>query len=130
MKVIIAGSRDVPELVRSCKQAVLTFEHRYGRITSVVSGCARGADTVGELFAEMRRIPVDKYPADWYPNGKYFKGAGHVRNTQMANKSGAVGLIALWDGKSPGTKHMISVAQQKKMKKVVWNYLTNTEIML
>lgn len=127
MKVIIAGSRDVPELVRSCKQAVLTFEHRYGRITSVVSGCARGADTVGELFAAMRKIPVDKYPADW---SQYGKAAGCIRNTQMANDSGAVGLIAIWDGKSPGTKHIISVAQQKNMKKVVWNYLTNTEIVL
>lgn len=127
MKVIIAGSRDVPELVRSCKQAVLTFEHRYGRITSVVSGCARGADTVGELFAEMRKIPIDKYPADW---AQYGKAAGHIRNSQMANESGAQGLIAIWDGKSPGTKHMISVAQQKNMKKVVWNYLTNTEIVL
>lgn len=127
MKVIIAGSRDVPELVRSCKQAVLTFEHRYGKITGVVSGCARGADTVGEMFAEMRKIPVDKYPADWHNHGK---SAGPIRNLQMANESGAVGLIALWDGKSPGTKHMISVAQQKNFKKVVWNYLTNTEIVL
>ena len=127
MKVIIAGSRDVPELVRSCKQAVLTFEHRYGRITSVVSGCARGVDAVGELFAAMRQIPVDKYPADW---AQYGKAAGHIRNSQMANESGAQGLIAIWDGKSPGTKHMISVAQQKNMKKVVWNYLTNTEIVL
>jgi hypothetical protein len=128
MKVIIAGSRDVPEQVRQCKAAVLDFEQRYGKITEVVSGCARGADRVGELFAEMRQIPVDKYPADWYPNGKFFKGAGHVRNSQMANV--AQGLIALWDEKSPGTRNMIETARNKKLQIVVWNYLTNKKVMI
>lgn len=125
MKVIIAGSRDVPEQVRQCKAAVLDFEQRYGRITEVVSGCARGADRVGELFAEMRQIPVDKYPADW---DTYGKRAGIIRNSQMANV--AQGLVALWDEKSPGTRNMIETARNKKLQIVVWNYLTNKKVMI
>jgi len=125
VKVIIAGGRDVPEQVRQCKAAVLDFEHRYGRITEVVSGCARGADRVGELFAEMRQIPVDKYPADW---DTYGKRAGVIRNSQMANV--AQGLVALWDEQSPGTRHMIETARNKKLPIVVWNYLTNTKVVL
>jgi YspA, cpYpsA-related SLOG family len=125
MKVIIAGSRGVPEQVRQCKAAVLDFEQRYGRITEVVSGCARGADRVGELFAEMRQIPVDKYPADWNTHGKR---AGIIRNSQMANV--AQGLIALWDEKSPGTRNMIETARNKKLQIVVWNYLTNKKVMI
>jgi hypothetical protein len=125
MKVIIAGSRDVPEQVRQCKAAVIDFEQRYGRITEVVSGCARGADRVGELFAEMRQIPVDKYPADWNTHGKR---AGIIRNSQMANI--AQGLIALWDEKSPGTRNMIETARNKKLQIVVWNYLTNKKVMI
>jgi hypothetical protein len=125
MKVIIAGSRDVPEQVRQCKAAVIDFEQRYGRITEVVSGCARGADRVGELFAEMRQIPVDKYPADWNTHGKR---AGIIRNSQMADV--AQGLVALWDEQSPGTRNMIETARNKKLQIVVWNYLTNKKVMI
>jgi YspA, cpYpsA-related SLOG family len=125
VKVIIAGSRGVPEQVRQCKAAVIDFEQRYGRITEVVSGCARGADRVGELFAEMRQIPVDKYPADWNTHGKR---AGIIRNSQMANV--AQGLVALWDEQSPGTRNMIETARNKKLHIVVWNYLTNKKVVL
>lgn len=78
--------------------------------TTVVSGTAKGADKLGENWAELNNIPLEKYPADW---NKFGKSAGYKRNTEMANNAEA--LIALWDGKSRGTKHMIDIATTKKL---------------
>ena len=75
------------------------------RITEVVSGCASGADTLGEQWAEAHYHKIKKFPADWEGLGK---AAGHIRNDEMANYAGA--LVAFWDGKSPGTKSMIDKA--------------------
>jgi len=75
--------------------------------TVVLSGSARGADHIGELWAEAHNVYTEKYPAKW---DLYGKSAGYKRNTIMA--SNAEALIALWDGHSPGTKHMIDIAHR------------------
>ena len=48
-----------------------------------------------------------RFPADW---DKYGKAAGYKRNGEMARNADA--LIAFWDGKSRGTKHMIDLAKK------------------
>lgn len=58
----------------------------------------------------MHNIPLELYPADW--NG-YGKSAGYRRNVQMAQVADA--LIAITNG-SPGTKHMIDIANEKGLK--------------
>ncbi len=108
MKTIIAGSRDIPNPLPHINDAVLLSG--FG-ITEIVSGTARGIDQAGELFGEWKKIPVIKFPANWDKHGK---GAGYIRNNQMANYADA--LIAVWDGKSRGTKHMISEAEKKGLK--------------
>jgi hypothetical protein len=104
MKTIIAGSRTVTEYM-TVLEAILNSDFT---VTEVVSGTARGVDQLGELFASDMQLPVKKFPADWNGLGKR---AGYVRNTQMADY--AEQLIAIWDGKSPGTKHMIDIATKK-----------------
>ena len=84
-------------------------------IIRVVSGCARGADQLGEKWAEAHGIPVDRFPADW---SKYGKSAGYRRNVEMSEHAQA--LIAVWNG-SPGTKHMIDIARQKGLQVYVAN---------
>lgn len=66
---------------------------------------------MGEFWALHHDIPVKKFPADW---GGLGKRAGYLRNEQMADYADA--LIAVWDGKSKGTKHMIDVATVKELK--------------
>lgn len=51
------------------------------------------------------------YPADWK---KYGSSAGYIRNDEMAKYADC--LIAFWDGKSKGTKHMIDLAVKRKIK--------------
>jgi hypothetical protein len=85
------------------------------KITTVLSGTARGADRLGEQWAEKNGIPVEHYPADW--NGPHGKAAGFKRNDLMASKADA--LIALWDMQSKGTEHMIITAGDHKLKKYI-----------
>lgn len=104
MKVIIAGSRDI-----TCTETVATAIAESGfEITEVVSGGARGVDLVGEQIARDFKIKIKRFPADWYNFGKI---AGIMRNRQMSKY--AQGLIAVWDGKSPGTKNMIDEAKKQ-----------------
>lgn len=81
-------------------------------VTEVLSGCARGADRLGEIWAAQRGIPVRPFPADWDQHGK---AAGHIRNRQMAAEG--EGLVALLpsDAKAypaKGTRDMIAQAER------------------
>lgn len=99
MKVIIAGSRGITSLdeVRRALEAS-GFE-----VTEIVSGGAWGVDQLGEELAALRRLPVKRFIPAW--NGYAGKRAGFVRNVQMGLYADA--LVAIWDGSSRGTKHMI-----------------------
>lgn len=107
MRTIIAGSRNktamyhLTEALASCGW----------KPTVVLSGTARGADQLGEEWAKQNGIPVERYPANWDLHGK---SAGFKRNSEMADKAEA--LIALWDGESRGTKHMIDIARRKGLR--------------
>lgn len=106
MRVIIAGGRDLTEYYEVCKAV-----HRSGfEITEVVSGGARGADTLGELWAEANRVPVKQFPADWKTHGR---SAGPIRNSDMADYADA--LIAIPTG-GPGTRNMIAQAKARGLK--------------
>lgn len=74
----------------------------------IMSGHAKGADMLGERFAEEHGLKLEVYPADWKA---HYRSAGFRRNEQMGNI--ANGLIAFWDGESHGTKHMIEYAKSK-----------------
>ena len=105
MKVIIAGGRDFMEydLLKS------TCDYMLSKINQIeiVSGCSRGADLLGEKYAEQSGIPIKRFPADWE---KFGKGAGYKRNSEMATYADC--LIAFWDGESRGTRHMINTAKK------------------
>lgn len=107
MKVIIAGSRTVTDM-ETVQKAI---EESKFEIKEVVSGCAKGVDTLGIVWAYNNNVPVAPYPANWEVNGKR---AGFLRNQSMADYSDA--LIAIWDGKSRGTADMISRAEKKGLK--------------
>jgi len=112
MKLIIAGSRNFTnykKLAQECDQ----FLNGQTNI-EIVSGTCKGADQLGEKYAKEREYKLTKFPADW---NKYGKSAGPKRNQQMANYTDA--LIAFWDGKSKGTKHMIEMAKQSKLRMII-----------
>jgi Domain of unknown function (DUF4326) len=101
MKVIVAGSRTFEN--DDGKLTVMAYDDSGFQATEIVSGLARGPDTQAiEYIAEPRGIPVKPFEPEWDGLGKR---AGMVRNMQMGDYADA--LVALWDGKSKGTKQMI-----------------------
>lgn len=103
MKTIIAGSRGIqsyPLIAEAVKAS--GFE-----VTVVFSGHARGVDRDGEQWARDNGVPLAIYPAYWREFGK---SAGSRRNEKMAQDADA--LIALWDGESKGTAHMVATAKR------------------
>lgn len=107
--LIVAGGRDfndyelLSKVLTVVATAYLTDEQ-----VSIVSGGARGADALGERFAKEQGVNLITKPADWKTYGN---SAGYRRNEEMALISN--GLLAFWDGKSKGTKHMIDAAQRR-----------------
>lgn len=106
MKTIIAGCREIT----NSRIVFNAIQEAGWLITEVVSGCARGVDASGELWARTFGIPVKHFPANWSLGPK----AGPIRNRQMAEYADA--LIAVWDGKSKGTKNMIAEAHARGLK--------------
>lgn len=88
-------------------------------MTAIISGGARGVDSLGEWYGQCFGIPVYVMPAEW---DKYGKAAGPIRNEQMAKEADA--LIAVWDGKSQGTRHMIRCAKEEGLEVFVWDLST------
>lgn len=108
MITIIAGSRDFNdyELLKSiCNQH---------NITKVVSGTCRGADLLGEKYAEENRLEIIRCPANWNKHGK---SAGYKRNVEMADI--AEQLIAFHKNGSKGTQHMINIAKSKNLNIII-----------
>lgn len=103
-RVIIAGSRTLDD-VALVRRAV---EASGFTVTSVISGGARGVDACGKAWAADNGIPVEQMHAEW---NRYGRAAGPIRNRQMAEQADA--LIAVWDGESRGTRHMIEEARRR-----------------
>ena len=105
-RVVIAGCRDY----NNYDEAKIFIDFCLSDIRKennivIVSGCASGADAIGERYAKENGFKVEKYPADWK---SYGRSAGPIRNKQMAQISDYV--ICFWDNKSKGTKSMINYA--------------------
>ena len=103
MKLIIAGSRTFTDYQLLC-QTLAPEKHR---VTQVITGGARGADRLGIRWAVSHSVRLKGFPADWQ---RFGKSAGVRRNFQMAQAGDM--LLAFCDGRSAGTRHMISCMQQ------------------
>ena len=120
MKVIVAGGRDFNDY-KLLKETLNNFQQEYGNITEVVSGTAKGADKLGEQYANENNISIKRFVPDWEGLGKK---AGHVRNRKMGDyaKEHNGMLVAFWDKQSRGTKGMIDYSTKIGLKSVVVYY--------
>lgn len=112
MKIAIIGSREFNDyhLLQN------TLETHKDKIHIVVSGGARGADSLGERWAIENKKETLIFRPDW---DKYGKRAGYIRNEDIIKNSDCV--IAFWNGISKGTKHSIDLASKyKKPIKIVY----------
>ena len=120
VKVIIAGGRLFDDYERMTNVLDALFDHITEYI--IVSGGAKGADTLGEKYAEEEGLEVEHHPANWY---KYGRGAGFKRNLEMAQSADI--LVAFWDGKSKGTRGMILDALHEGLTIHVYRYEDNED---
>jgi hypothetical protein len=116
-RVIVAGGRTFTNYALLREKLDSALRNKVNEDIAIVSGTARGADQLGEQYAKERGYTVNSHPADWDQHGK---SAGYIRNKEMAQNADA--LLAFWDGKSRGTKHMIDLAHQHGLKVIVINY--------
>jgi len=115
MKLVIAGSRTIA-LPATDMWSLMLLHDLDLTVKEIVSGGAKGVDTCAEYMARAYEVPFKKFPADW---DKYGKGAGHIRNKQMADYGDA--LLLVWDGESKGSANM--KANMEKLKKPVYEII-------
>lgn len=105
MRVLICGGRnftDMPLLVRA-----LDIVAAFVPITHVIQGGALGADCLGQMYAENRKIPVTTFRADWRKHGR---AAGPIRNQIMLDEGKPDFVIAFPGGR--GTADMVERARK------------------
>ena len=133
-KVIIAGSRSFQDY------ALLKYEldKLFSEPFIIVSGGAKGADSLGEMYAREMGYTIERYLPKWnnlnVPNcvvkyntyGRPYNAmAGHNRNKEMldaviSNIDGGC-VVAFWDGKSKGTENMINISKKANVEvKVIY----------
>lgn len=106
-RVTIAGCRDYNNYDEAKQYIDFCLSNiRKENNIIIVSGCATGADAIGERYAKENGFIVEKYPADWQ---KYRKSAGPRRNKSMTKVSDYI--ICFWNGKNRGTKSLIRYAK-------------------
>lgn len=111
LKVAIIGSRDFKNknLINETMESFL----KKNEIGCIISGGAKGADTMGVQWANRNNIPTTVF----YPDFKKRKRAYHFRNRQIVKECDV--LIAFWNGSSTGTKYTIDFAKTMEREVIV-----------
>lgn len=103
MKVAVVGSRGFGDL-----EMVRAYVRSLPVGTVVVSGGARGVDSVAVAEAERIGLETIVFIPNWKKHGKR---GGIIRNTLIVESADM--LVAFWDGQSAGTGSSILLAQEK-----------------
>lgn len=115
-RIIVAGSRGFKD-IQLFHRVVCAYLESFDAPVLFISGAApTGADHLIIQWCKKFGYPCLEMPAEWETLGEdgivtKNRGAGFIRNTKMAELG--TDLIAFFDGKSPGTTHMIDTAMKK-----------------
>lgn len=142
LRIMIAGSRsynDYIELKTTIDEVLTTLSvvnnTKYNPI--IISGKAKGADTLGEKYANECGYAIEEYPAKWKDleaipckvkynqYGAYNCLAGMNRNKDMVRVSDIVFMFH--DGKSKGTADDLELVKKFNKQYVYINYNDNSK---
>lgn len=114
MRLIIAGSRDIKDK-NTVKNAIDDSPYLIKNIDTILCGTADGVDTISkEIFEGKNEIEIEEYPYKDYTNeAPNPKVAPLIRNKEMAINADS--LLAVWNGESKGTEHMIEIAKENNL---------------
>lgn len=108
MKLAIIGSRNIQNFDLSFVVPTST--------TEIISGGAKGVDTIARRFAETRGLKITEFLPEY---SKYGKSAPIIRNKMIVNNADAI--LAIWDGSSRGTAFTIDLAQKQGKQVIIVN---------
>jgi hypothetical protein len=117
-RILVCGGRDfndrnllINTLDRLCDERGWNMEPapdgNYLPDVLIISGKARGADTLAIDWAVVNWQPVEEYPAQW---DQYGKRAGYIRNQQMLDEGKPDIVVAFPGGR--GTAMMVDIARK------------------
>lgn len=101
-RILVCGGRDFED-----RELLYNVLNQEGDDIVIISGMARGADTIGVDWAVLNNCEVDEYPADWRKHGRK---AGPIRNQQMLDE-GKPDLVIAFKGGN-GTNDMVRRARK------------------
>lgn len=104
MKLAIVGSRTFENYDLVCAEVAKIQETQ--KVDLIVSGGAKGADTLAKKFAALHKIPLMEFCPDY---DRYGRGAPLQRNTLIVKNSDIV--LAFVAASSKGTWDTIRKAQ-------------------
>ena len=113
-KIAIIGSRDFKN--KNLLNTIMQELKEKFNIITIISGGAKGADTMGVQWANKNDIESKVF----YPDFKKHKKAYHYRNRQIVKESDMV--VAFWNGSSTGTKYTINFAKTLEKEVLVVKY--------
>lgn len=94
MKLAIVGSRDIKN--------IFIAEYLPTDVTEIVSGGAKGVDTIAKNYALSHNLKYTEFLPDYKAYGR---AAPLRRNDEIIEYADEV--LAFWNGKSRGTKYVI-----------------------
>ncbi len=115
MKLAVIGSRTFTDFKYLSK--ILQFHE----CTQIISGGARGADSLAKQYAAEKGISYIEFLPDWDNQGRK---AGIFRNIKIVDAADEI--VAFWDGKSKGTAHSLELAEEAG--KPVYKYWSEPDI--
>lgn len=113
MRVLVCGGRDFADS-DFIHNTLCELHEQRGPFKVVIHGCATGADSEAQNWAEMMGIKQAPYRADWR---LYGRAAGPMRNQRMLDEGKPDMVIAFPGGR--GTADMIRRAEASGVKVVL-----------
>lgn len=119
-RIIVAGGRDFDDYEYLCKELDGILDQIDGD-KEIVSGTAKGADSLGTRYGKEHGIPVKEFKPNWR---QYGRAAGIIRNQEMLDYASEETplVVAFWDGQSKGTHDMIRKATHSHAELKVFRY--------
>ena len=119
--LLIAGSRNFEDYNLLKEITDYTLRNRNENIV-IVSGGARGADTLAKQYAYEKQYEYLEFKADWNTFGK---SAGYIRNEEMhkfISQFENRGALYFWDGESKGTAQNFDLDLKYNIKNFIIKY--------
>ena len=125
LRILVCGGRHFEnyDLLKNILDKVLKLKKLTSKDVEIVSGNAKGADSLGEKWAKENGASLKIFPAKWK---EYGKKAGPIRNKQMIDYITCFSdrlVVAFVSPHSKGTRNTISLAKKNNIPVIATEYV-------